>query len=97
METILSITAARKTLLTISRQAKRHLKRFIFTKSGEPQVVLLSIDDYRSLIAGGELLQNPGIVKETERGRQQLETGKPLPLMSLRVPQRSRKRARQLV
>ena len=62
MERTITITAARQQFLALTKKVKRHMQTYILTNKGEAEAVLLSVAEYRSLVAAGQLALNPDVL-----------------------------------
>ncbi len=76
---VIPITDGRKELLRLAKEAKENLDRFVFTRNGKPEVVLLSIEDYEDLLETLELYEIPGLVETLEQRREDVRAGQSLP------------------
>ena len=76
---VIPITDGRKELLRLAKEAKENLDRFVFTRNGKPEVVLLSIEDYEDLLETLELYEIPGLVETISQRREDVRTGQSLP------------------
>ncbi len=63
-----------------------HLKfdRYVVTKRGKPEVVMMSIEDYEGLLETIEIESNPQLVKELKRASQECKKGKGVSLEEAR-------------
>ena len=75
MEKTITITAARQQLLDLTKKIKRHMQTYILTNKGEEEVVLISVPEYRSLVAAAELARHPDVLAMTRLGMEQLAAG----------------------
>jgi len=73
---VIPISQARKQLLALINEA--HEKRFILTRKGKPEIVILSYEDYESLLETLEIYQTPGLVAELEERARKRGKVKPL-------------------
>jgi len=73
---VIPITDGRKELLRLAKEAKENLDRFVFTRNGEPEVVLLSIEDYEDILETLELYEAPGLVEALTQRREDIRSGK---------------------
>lgn len=80
MEKHIAITSARQQLLTLTKQVKKYLNKFVLTNKGEPQAVLLSIPEYRGLMAASTLLLHPEVLEDIRVGIKELNAGQGLSL-----------------
>jgi len=76
---VIPITDGRKELLRLAKEAKENLDRFVFTRNGKPEVVLLSIEDYEDLLETLELYEIPGLVETLNQRREDVRAGQSLP------------------
>jgi prevent-host-death family protein len=51
-------------------------ERYIVTKHGKPSVVMLSVEDYESLMETLDILADPKAVKNLKRGEEDLRKGR---------------------
>ena len=51
-------------------------ERYIVTKHGKPSVVMLSVQDYESLMETLDILADPNAVKSLKQGEEDLRKGK---------------------
>jgi prevent-host-death family protein len=51
-------------------------ERYVVTKHGKPSVVMLSVDDYESLMETLDILIDPHAVKTLKQGEKDLRQGK---------------------
>ncbi len=75
-EKTLSVAEARRNLLKLIHNSTESFDRYILTKNGKPEVVLLNYEDYQSLMETLDVLGNPSLVNELERRKRELEEGK---------------------
>src|ERR1700704_1211260 len=75
MERTITITAARQQFLDLTKKVKRHMQTYILTNKGEAEAVLLSVAEYRSLVAAGQLALNPDVLERTRLGMKELAAG----------------------
>ena len=76
---VIPITDGRKELLRLAKEAKENLDRFVFTRNGKPEAVLLSIEDYEDLMETLKLYKIPGLVETLNRKSEDVRTGRFLP------------------
>lgn len=76
---VIPITDGRKELLRLAKEAKENLDRFVFTRNGKPEVVLLSVEDYEDLLETLELYEIPGLVETLSQRREDVSAGQSLP------------------
>ncbi len=59
---IIPISEGRKKLLRLAKEARENLDRFVFTRNGKPELVLLNFNDYEDLLETLEIYETPGLV-----------------------------------
>ncbi|HED03785.1 MAG TPA: type II toxin-antitoxin system Phd/YefM family antitoxin [Candidatus Fraserbacteria bacterium] len=75
----ISISEGRRRLLELADQAKETFERFILTRNGKPELVVLNYEDYESLMETLEIYQTPGLLKELEQRAQDRAGGRVKP------------------
>jgi prevent-host-death family protein len=80
MEKTIQITKARQQLLDLTKKVRRHMQTYILTNKGEEEAVLLSVPEYRSLMAAAELARHPEVLATTREGMEQLAAGQGVPV-----------------
>lgn len=63
---VIAISQARRQFPALAHEAKETWERFIITRKGKPELVLLSYEDYESLMETLEIYHTPGLVAELE-------------------------------
>ena len=79
MVTTIPLTALRPTLPDVVDRVFKRMERFIITRHGRPEAVILSEEDYESMIETIEILSNPAIVREIAQGLKEAKAGKVIP------------------
>jgi len=75
----LTATEARKELFTLLKRSVRGHRQYRITHR-EGDVVLLSQEDYESLLETLELLSTPGLLRSIRRARREIARGETYPL-----------------
>ena len=83
MTNIISISDARNNLPHLVNRVKKNLDRIVITVHGQPAATLVSADELESLEETAEILAIPNIKKDLARSRQQIKTGKFIPVSEL--------------
>ena len=73
----LAISEGRKRLLELADEAKETFERFVLTRNGKPELVILNYEDYESLMETLEIYQTPGLVDELEQRARDRKRVKP--------------------
>ena len=66
----------RPDLPRVVEEIGKKLGRYIVTKHGKPSIVMLSIEDYESLMETLDILADPNAVKGLKQGEDDLRKGK---------------------
>lgn len=75
-EVICPITKARKDFLRLSKKAKELGEKFILTNKGEPEVVIMSYEEYESWRETLEILSDKKLMEGIRRGEEDIKRGK---------------------
>jgi len=73
---IIPITDGRKDLLRLAKEARENLDRFVFTRNGKPEVILLNFEDYEDLLETLEIYETPGLVETLEQRQKEVKEGR---------------------
>jgi len=76
MTNTLSLKELRPELPRVIESIDEKFDRFIITKRGKPVVVMMSIDDYESLIETLEILEDKETMKRLRKGEEEIKEGK---------------------
>ncbi len=82
---ILPITKAREDLPKIVGRAKRLLRKYVITVNGVPEAVLMSHDEYESLMETLDILSEPGALDDIKKAQKELKKGKYVTLEELKL------------
>lgn len=84
MTQTISISDARANLPELVDKTEKVMARFVISRKGEPAAVLLSADEYESLMETLEIMTDPKLVKEIERGLEDIRAGRVVPLENVK-------------
>jgi len=70
-----SVSEARRKFLELVRESSEVFDRFVFTKKGKPEAVMLNYEDYRGLLETMEILENQALAKELVSRKEEVESG----------------------
>lgn len=70
-----TVTEAKRKLLELVEDIENMRERITITKNGIPTTVMMSLDDYESLIETLEIMANPKIMKSLKKSHQQAKKG----------------------
>ena len=79
MVNTIPLTELRPKLPKIVERASKYMDRFVITRHGRPEAVLMSQEDYECIMETLEILSNPGIVREIAQGVKEAKAGKGIP------------------
>jgi antitoxin YefM len=74
-KTTLSISEARKRIFDIAEDVQKPGKFYTFTENGAPKAVLMSADQFDSIMEDLELAADPGFAKRMAAVEKELERG----------------------
>jgi len=72
----ITLKELRPDLPKVVEQIDKKWERYIVTKHGKPSVVMLSVEDYESLMETLDILADPEAVKGLKKGEDELRKGK---------------------
>ncbi len=76
MTQTLPITKAREDLTTLVDNAKNKLSKYIITVNGSPAAIIMSNDEYESLMETNEILADKKLMEDIRQGEKELKEGK---------------------
>ncbi len=76
MITTMSLKELRPALPRVIAKIDKKLDRYIVTKRGKPMVVMLSIEDYESLMDTLDLLTDPQAMADLRKGEEDIRKGR---------------------
>src|SRR3990167_10155249 len=72
---IITITEGRKKLFKIADEVQKPDTQYVFTIEGKPGVVLMSADEYDSLMETMEILSDPKLLNEIKEAEAEISRG----------------------
>ncbi|MCB9800461.1 MAG: type II toxin-antitoxin system Phd/YefM family antitoxin [Candidatus Omnitrophica bacterium] len=72
----ITLKALRPDLPKVVEDIGKKWERYIVTKHGKPSVVMISVEDYESLMETLDILADPEAVKGLKKGEEELRKGK---------------------
>ncbi len=72
----LSIRELRPKLPSVVRDAAATYTRYIVTRRGKPEAVILSIEDYESLLETLDIERDPSLVRRLRKAQEEVKKGK---------------------
>ena len=73
---ILPVTNVKKNLMSLLKQVQSDSDPVIITKDGKAAGVLMSADDYESLVETLEILSDKSLMKSLKKGIRELDQGR---------------------
>jgi len=83
-KTTLSLTEARKRIFDIAEDVQKPGKYYTFTENGTPKAVLMSAEQFDSLMEDLELAADPGFAKRMAQVEKEFERGEYVTLDELK-------------
>lgn len=83
-KTTISITEARKRIFDIAEEIQKPGVYYTFTEKGRPKAVLMSADEFDSLMETLEILGDPDIMKSIKRAEDEYKRGEYVTLDQLK-------------
>lgn len=71
----ITITEGRKELFKIAEELQKPDTQYVFTIEGKPEVVLMSADEYDSLMETMEILSDPKLLQEIKEAEKEIDRG----------------------
>ena len=86
------LTELRPKLPQIIDRVSKYFDRYVITRHGKPEAVLLSEEDYESLMETLEILSDKRLMKEIREGEKELREGKGIPWEEVKAKLHKKKR-----
>ena len=74
-KTTISISEARKKIFDIAEQVQKPGVYYTFTENGRPKAVLMSAEEFDSLMEDMEILSNPEIMENIRKAEEEYKNG----------------------
>jgi len=72
----ITLKELRPELPSVFEQIDKKWERFVVTRHGKPAVVMMSVEDYESLMETLDILTDPKAVKNLKKGEEDLRKGR---------------------
>ncbi len=72
----ITLKELRPDLPNVFEQIDKKWERYIVTRHGKPSVVMMSVEDYESLMETLDILTDPKAVKSLKQGKEDLRKGR---------------------
>ena len=76
MTKYISVRELRKNLANVIRDAKAHYERYVVSKHGEPEAVLMSMDDYEGWLETLEIMSDKEAMEDIRQAEKEFKEGK---------------------
>lgn len=84
MVNMINLKELRPGLPKVIRRIDTKLDRYIITRRSKPVAVMISLDDYDSLLETIEILSDKSLVRRIKKAKREIEQGKTITLEALR-------------
>jgi antitoxin YefM len=84
MVNMISLKALRPELPTVIKNVDTKLARYIITRRSKPIAVMMSVDDYESILETIEILSDKQAVRRIKQAKKEIKEGKTISLQELR-------------
>ncbi len=72
----ISIRELRPNLSKVVDSIHKKFDRYVITKRGKPEVMMMSVDDYEGWIETLDIMSDPVLVKQIKKAEQDIKKGK---------------------
>lgn len=76
MAKYISVRELRKNLANVIKDTKTHYERYVVSKRGKPEAVLMSMDDYEGWLETLEIMSDPKAMEDIRLAEKELKEGK---------------------
>ena len=80
MTVTIPLTELRPKLPEVMDRVSKYFDRCIITRHGKPEAVMLSIEDYESILETLEIQSDKSLMRRIKKAQRELEAGKGIPL-----------------
>ena len=84
MTITIPLTELRPKLPKIMDRLSKYFDRYVITRHGKPEAVMLSEEDYESLLETLDILSDQKLMKDIKKSREELRKGKGIPWEKLK-------------
>lgn len=86
MSTItVSLTQLRPKLPQILDRVSKYFDRYVITRHGKPEAVVLAEEDYESLLETLEILSDKKLMRELKKAQAEIKAGKTIPFEKIKA------------
>ncbi len=76
MVNTISVRELRPTLSKVIDNIHKKFDRYVITRRGKPEVIMMSIDDYEGLLETLEIESDPDLMKRLKQAEEDMKKGK---------------------
>lgn len=80
LSSTISVSDARTNLYDLISEVSKKLRRFVITRNGQPQAVVMPVDDVEAWEETLEILSNKKLMKNIREGQADIRAGRVVPL-----------------
>ncbi len=84
MTITIPLTELRPRLPQIFDRVSKYFDRYVITRHGKPEAIILSIDDYESLMETLEIQSDKALMRRIRQAEKELKAGKGIPFEKVR-------------
>lgn len=86
MSTItVSLTQLRPKFPQILDRVSKYFDRYVITRHGKPEAVVLAEEDYESLLETLEILSDKKLIRELKKAQAEIKAGKTIPFEKIKA------------
>ena len=89
----ISIRNLRSNLSGVLSKVSKHLDRYVVLKRGEPEAIIMSIEDYEGWLETLEIMSSKDAMADIKAARKELKEGKGVPFEKVFGKSKSHKKA----
>ena len=83
-KTTISISEARRRIFDIAEEVQKPNKYYTFTENGKPKAVLMSAEEFDSLMEDLEMLEDPDLLRRIKESEEEFKRGEFVTLAELK-------------
>ncbi len=84
IKTTISISEARKKIFKIAEEVQKPSNYYTLTENGRPKAVIMSAEEFESLMENLEILSNPKIMADIKKAEEEIKRGEYITLDELK-------------
>lgn len=72
----ISVRRLRSNLAGVLKDVRAHLDRYVISRRGEPEAILMCVDDYEGWLETLEIMSDKGAMDDIRKAKKELKEGK---------------------